>query len=84
MLKVKPFQFGGSCEGCGRRGQHTRAVEVTTDEHEAWFCAGCAKRLARRLLSALGEADVKVKTGMHYRHRAWVKKPNAITLAVRS
>jgi hypothetical protein len=83
MLRVKAFQFGGPCEGCGRSGKHYQAVAVETSEHEAWYCIRCAKSLSLKVQYAITEAAVKVRTGHHYRHEAWVRKPNALTLAAR-
>ena len=82
-MKVKPFQFCGSCANCGCMSTDDPMAAVALiseddadDEFDSteWLCLKCATKLARRLRAAVKSCRAKVKRGLEYRHEKWQKK----------
>lgn len=73
-VKAKAMQFGGSCAGCVSGNDTTvrPGVEVTVCGAEEWVCAGCAEKLALKLLKAAAEARSRTSSGQVFRHDRWV------------
>ena len=81
-MKVKPFQFRGSCAECFARAdiEPMPAVALISDgdddefDSTNWLCLKCATKLARRLRAAVKSCRAKVKRDLEYRHEKWQKK----------
>lgn len=82
-LIANPFQFKGTCSGCGKKQDGTRAaVAAGIDEDPnyedndpdalaEWICARCATRFAKMLLAAVARARANVAKGLVYRNDVW-------------